>query len=434
MNTHIPHSVLQFGSPRRSAGRRYGAAIRSNRFTLTGALLFGWLLPLGLSGLSELWFGLSHAPKEIYLAGAISFLSVLATHVLLSKIGVIPLVDDKVVILPSAASVFLVVLAAMSFVYGRAAYVEVLLSFVLTVAWYLGVAMLRARFTLPRLAYLGGLPDDMHLLARRIEWVPILRPVLPHDLGGIVFDGSGALSPAYERLLNRAALRHIPIYETAHFREMLSGRVTLDINPAEVFGQLLPSQPYLRVKRLLDTIAAAVVLILIAPVMLLVALAIRLDSPGAAVFRQPRVGYRGKVFVCYKFRTMRTDLVGPAYTREHDPRITRLGMALRKWRIDELPQIFNILKGEMSWIGPRPEAVQLSRRYRRAVPFYAYRHLVRPGITGWAAVHQGNVALEDAAREKLEFDFYYIRNFSVWLDFLIVLMTIRTIVTGFGAR
>lgn len=434
MNTHIPHSVLQFGSPRRSQGRRYGAAIRSNRLTLSGALLFGWLLPLALIGLIEPAFGIAHPPKEVYLAGVITLLSVVVTHVLLSKIGVIPLVDDKIVVFPSAAAVFLVNLAWMSYAFGRAVYVQVLIAFALTVGWYLAIAMLRARFNLPRLAFVGGLPDDVHLLARRIEWVPILRPVLPHDVVGIVFDGRVKLPTAFERLLSRAALRHIPIYELAHFREMLSGKVALDINPAEVFGQLLPSQPYLRAKRALDTLAAVLALLLIAPVMVLVALAIRLDSPGAIIFRQPRVGYRGKVFTCYKFRSMRTDLTGPAYTREEDPRITRLGRALRKWRIDELPQIFNILKGEMSWIGPRPEAITLSRQYRRAVPFYAYRHLVRPGISGWAAVHQGNVALTDAAREKLEFDFYYIRNFSIWLDFLIGLMTIRTILTGFGAR
>lgn len=138
--------------------------------------------------------------------------------------------------------------------------------------------------------------------------------------------------------------------------------------------------------------------------------------------------------MCFKFRTMRSGMKGPEYTLEDDSRITPFGRLLRKWRIDELPQIFNILVGDMSWIGPRPESLSLARSYQKAIPFYAYRHLVRPGITGWAAVHQGNVALEEAARRKLEFDFYYIRHFSTWLDFLIALMTVRTIITGFGSK
>jgi lipopolysaccharide/colanic/teichoic acid biosynthesis glycosyltransferase len=131
---------------------------------------------------------------------------------------------------------------------------------------------------------------------------------------------------------------------------------------------------------------------------------------------------------------MRQDRAGPSFTLEDDPRITRLGRLLRKWRIDELPQIVNVLRGDMSWIGPRPEALDLARRYAASVPFYDYRHAVRPGITGWAAVHQGNVGDVDAARVKLEYDFYYIRHFSPSLDFLIVLKTLRTIVSGFGSR
>ncbi|TIP99650.1 MAG: sugar transferase, partial [Mesorhizobium sp.] len=117
-----------------------------------------------------------------------------------------------------------------------------------------------------------------------------------------------------------------------------------------------------------------------------------------------------------------------------DTRITRLGQFLRKSRIDELPQAINILRGEMSWIGPRPEALVLSKWYEAELPFYRYRHIVRPGITGWAQVNQGHVAAVDDVLEKLHYDFYYIKNFSPWLDVLIVFRTIRTMLTGFGAR
>ena len=117
-----------------------------------------------------------------------------------------------------------------------------------------------------------------------------------------------------------------------------------------------------------------------------------------------------------------------------DSRITRLGRFLRQYRIDELPQVINVLRGEMSWIGPRPEAVALSEWYESELPFYRYRHIVRPGITGWAAVHQGNVAEVDAATTKLKYDFYYVKYFSPWLDLMIAARTVKILITGFGAR
>jgi lipopolysaccharide/colanic/teichoic acid biosynthesis glycosyltransferase len=123
-----------------------------------------------------------------------------------------------------------------------------------------------------------------------------------------------------------------------------------------------------------------------------------------------------------------------AVTQDEDHRVTRIGKFLRRYRIDELPQIINILKGEMSWIGPRPEAVALSLWYEKELPFYRYRHIVRPGITGWAQVTQGHVANVDEVLWKLQYDFYYIKNFSFWVDVLIVARTIRTVLTGFGAR
>ncbi|HXG99935.1 MAG TPA: sugar transferase, partial [Sphingomicrobium sp.] len=130
----------------------------------------------------------------------------------------------------------------------------------------------------------------------------------------------------------------------------------------------------------------------------------------------------------------RDDERSAAMTGDGDDRITRLGAFLRRSRIDELPQIFNILKGEMSWIGPRPEAAVLSSWYTGEIPFYRYRHVVRPGISGWAQVNQGHVAHVDEVHEKLQFDFYYIKYFSPWLDTLILFRTIKTILTGFGSR
>ena len=166
---------------------------------------------------------------------------------------------------------------------------------------------------------------------------------------------------------------------------------------------------------------------------------IRLDSPGPILFRQKRIGYRGHTFTVFKLRTMLVnappdDARAAAMTRSNDDRITRIGAILRRYRIDELPQILNILRGEMSWIGPRPEAVPLSSWYEKELPFYRYRHIVRPGITGWAQVNQGHVAEVDDVLWKLRYDFYYVKNYSFWLDLMILARTVMTVLSGFGAR
>jgi lipopolysaccharide/colanic/teichoic acid biosynthesis glycosyltransferase len=170
----------------------------------------------------------------------------------------------------------------------------------------------------------------------------------------------------------------------------------------------------------------------------LVALAIRAEGPGPILFRQARIGYAGARITVYKFRTMRPvdieDERRAAMTGDGDDRITRVGAFLRRTRIDELPQIFNILKWQMSWIGPRPEAEVLSVWYTSELPFYRYRHVVKPGISGWAQVNQGHVAEVEEVNRKLQYDFYYIKYFSPWLDLLILFRTIKTMLTGFGSR
>jgi lipopolysaccharide/colanic/teichoic acid biosynthesis glycosyltransferase len=156
------------------------------------------------------------------------------------------------------------------------------------------------------------------------------------------------------------------------------------------------------------------------------------------LFRQTRIGHSGKKIVVYKFRTMHDRWVEDertaAITITDDDRVTRLGRILRKTRLDEVPQIFNILRGQMSWIGPRPEAEVLSHWYQSEIPFYPYRHVVKPGISGWAQVNQGHVADVEQVHRKLQYDFYYIKYFSPWLDLLILMRTLKTMLTGFGSR
>jgi lipopolysaccharide/colanic/teichoic acid biosynthesis glycosyltransferase len=434
VNAPIPDHVQQFGTDRRDGRVRFGALIRSNRFTVGVALLLAIVIP-------ELFHpafnpGLEWVNPLIRIEPSllISALCLLGAHVALRKIGILPLVDDKMLILP-------VFLTSYAFGYGMLlvslrtfSLYHLVTSLVIGVYWYIIVALLRARLSFPRLAIVSSLPNDSLLLTSRIEWAVLPRPRLPHNVLGIVFDKDGDRAPEWDRLFTRAVLRNIPVYEVSRLREMLSGRIRLQSRPEELFGDLRPANSYLRLKRLVDTAAAVAALVVVVPLLAVLCLWIRLDSQGSPIFRQTRVGYQGRQFTCYKLRTMHVDSSGPDYTALGDVRITRAGRFLRKWRLDELPQIFNILKGEMSWIGPRPEAVSLARRYEKMISHYAYRHAVRPGISGWAAVHQGNVGHPDEIVIKLEYDFYYLKNFSIWLDFLIVMMSVRTIVTGFGHR
>ena len=190
----------------------------------------------------------------------------------------------------------------------------------------------------------------------------------------------------------------------------------------------------LRLKRMLDGTFALVLLLLALPIAALVAIGIKLDSRGPVIFKQERTGLDGRVFRIYKFRSMRVDAekAGPQWTADADPRITRVGRFIRAARLDELPQLVNVLRGQMSFIGPRPERPVFNDVLERQIPYYDLRHLVRPGITGWAQVMYPYGASVDDSREKLQYDLYYIKNYSLMLDIAILLKTFRVVVLGKG--
>lgn len=253
---------------------------------------------------------------------------------------------------------------------------------------------------------------------------------------GIVADlHSEDLPDEWEQFLAKCTLAGIPVFHTQQLMESLTGRVKIDHLSENSLGSLQPPMLYSSLKRLVDFLCVFLLLPIFIPIMLVTAFLIARDSKGGVFYTQKRMGYRGKSFTMYKFRSMRTDMNGKGFTEGgEDPRITKVGSIIRKYRIDELPQILNVLKGEMSFIGPRPESLDLSVWYEKDVPFFSYRHVVRPGLSGWAQVNQGYAAEVDGMIVKLQYDFYYIKNFSLWLDILIVIKTIRTIFTGFGSR
>lgn len=195
-----------------------------------------------------------------------------------------------------------------------------------------------------------------------------------------------------------------------------------------------PADP--RVKRAFDIVAAICLLIFTAPVLLITAIAIGLDSRGPILYRQKRIGLNGAPFHIFKFRSMRRDAEpdGARWASAHDERITRVGRFIRRTRIDEIPQAINILRGEMSFVGPRPERPEFVSVLEKAIANYHERHTVKPGVTGWAQVRHCYTASVEGAREKLVFDMYYIRNYSLALDCRIVLMTFRVALLGVGSR
>lgn len=191
-----------------------------------------------------------------------------------------------------------------------------------------------------------------------------------------------------------------------------------------------------RLKRASDVLLSLLLLVPAAPVMLLTALLVRLESPGPVIYRQDRVGLHEKEFTVYKFRSMRQDAEknGAVWAAAQDARVTRVGKFIRKTRIDELPQLWNVLKGDMSFIGPRPERMAFVKELKKTIPYYSLRHTVKPGLTGWAQVCFPYGASEEDARRKLEYDLYYVKNISLLLDLNIILKTMGVVLFPKGAR
>ena len=230
------------------------------------------------------------------------------------------------------------------------------------------------------------------------------------------------------------------IMDLSSFYEQVWKQVAVNFLGPEWFvlenGFKLLQNPWqLRMKRLGDLVLSFILLILVWPILLLTAIAIKLDSAGDIFYRQIRTGHSGKPFQIIKFRSMRSDAEksGQAvWAEKNDQRITKIGKLLRLTRIDELPQIWNVFKGEMSFIGPRPERPEFNEQLEKVIPYYQMRHLVRPGITGWAQILYPYGASIDDSREKLQYDLFYIKNYSLILDLKIVLKTVQVILLGRG--
>jgi exopolysaccharide biosynthesis polyprenyl glycosylphosphotransferase len=247
---------------------------------------------------------------------------------------------------------------------------------------------------------------------------------LNHNLGPTLMQARFSGQPVQD-LSNfyEGTWRKVPIYYLEHDWFVMS----------EGFG-LIHNPIGLRVKRLADVLLSTLLLLITWPFMLLTALAVKLESPGPAIYCQVRTGKSGEDFVIYKFRSMRSDAEkdGAQWASAKDSRVTKVGRFIRLTRLDELPQLWNVFRGDMSFVGPRPERPEFNQDLEKKIPFYNLRHLVRPGITGWAQVLYPYGASVEDAKEKLQYDLFYIKNYSLFLDMMIVLKTISVVVLGRG--
>lgn len=418
---------------------RRGSWLARRRVQLLGAML--------LAGFGPLLWRFLFTPDAVWISSVNALYANLAaialTMWLRLSVEPYPGIRSSYVILPTAAAAHGLVLAFFFFTrlpYDRVTFAA---GFLIHVAWFYLVYFLVQRRTVLRIGVVPSGEWRRLLAIPQVEWVRLRTPDLVEGrrCDAIVADFVADLEPEWERFLADAALAGLVVYQVKPLAESLTGRVEVDHLSENSFGSLVPARGYFHLKTVIDFMVALLLLPLLLPVLVLASLAILIDDGRPVLFRQRRVGHSGTPFNVVKFRTMRIDTSGAqpdardaAMTDALDPRITRVGAFLRKSRIDELPQIWNILVGQMSWIGPRPEAEVLSHWYTGEVPFYRYRHVVKPGISGWAQTNQGHVAAVAEIHRKLQYDFYYIKYFSPALDILIVFKTLKTMLTGFGAR
>lgn len=306
---------------------------------------------------------------------------------------------------------------------------------ILTLVWMASVTHLRGRYLVRTYAVIPRSSIRTMPELATCRWLDF-DAVRSHGLrvDAIVADLSTDLGPGRLSALADAAIAGVPVLDRRYIVETLTGRTPLGGLTPNEFGSLLPSRQYLLVRRGIELLFTILALPLLLPLLLGVAIVVRFASRGPVFFMQTRIGRRGQPFRMVKFRTMFHGAGGPSFTTTVDPRITRVGHFLRRCRLDELPQLVNVLRGDMSWVGPRPEAESLERGYVREIEYFALRSIVRPGVTGWAQINQGYAHDHDEMRSKLEYDLYYLKHCSLWLDLMIVLRTFTVIFRGTGAR
>jgi len=401
--------------------------------------MLGWLLTVAVPYLlSWSWNALWHPDEGQRTALIVTSLAYGVAHGAVAKIRVLyPGGRAAGFIAPVVLIVYGVFALATFMFYLSVSRYLLLSSCMCALVWMYGLYLLTYRNLRLKLAVIPGGKYTKDLLA---QTVADIRPLKTLSLDGVRYDGVVAdfeyIDESTQKFLTYCALNRTAVYDAKDIYESLTGRVKIDRMSENKMGALLPSPFFETIKRCMDIGVVVLTLPVTLVIGAIVAVLIKLDSPGPVIYTQTRIGQGNRLFTLYKFRSMYfVDQSAPKrLTAKNDARVTRVGRIIRKLRIDELPQFFNVLKGEMSLIGPRPELPNFAAKYEEKTPFYSYRHIVKPGISGWAQVRHGHAASIEEAQIKLEHDFYYIKHCSLSLDVIILLMTIRTICNGFGAR
>lgn len=421
---------------KRSNTARYGWERAS--IQLGGGVIFGVLVPFAAAVL----INRELTDDSVFFTSlAASLIAVIVGAYLFRSLISFPGIREIFYVLPVFSSTF--GMAGIAFLMLRVQYSRPLLaaSYLACLLWYYAVVIMVQRRPSLHIAVVPfGAVEELTTIPG-IRWERLAAPILARSRAAtIVADFRVDMPEDWQRFLADAALSGVAVIHCKQLRESLTGRVEIEHLSENAHGTLAPPRAYQAAKHLTDFVVILLLFVPLLPVLGLIGALIRLDSPGPVFFRQTRIGQRGAPFVIWKFRTM-THMPEPAggdraaaITQSHDQRITRVGRYLRRTRLDELPQVINVLLGQMSLIGPRPEMEVLSQWYEREIPFYRYRHIARPGITGWAQVNQGHVAEISDVHDKLHYDFFYISNLSLWLDILVTVKTIKTVVTGFGHK
>lgn len=430
-------------SERKGAPKSWGTSILDAfsriRFQLFGGLVFAVGLP-AFARLRLEQYADAAVSYEHSLIGTVCAL--LLGYLVFRKMTVLPGARAIVNVVPAFLTSYAIIVAFFFMMRVDYSRYQFLMSFALTCVWFMLILYIAARFKRPTFCILPGTRTARLRNYDGIRWklVKSKRFIDRYPHLPIVADfQDGSLTAEWQRIIAEEAINGRRILSASQLAESLTGRVEIESLSANAFGHLSPDSLYSPTKRYVDVASAIILLAVLWPVMVSTAFIVRLESKGPAIFKQKRVGFGGKSFTVYKFRSMRVAeqrAMSVQYdkTQHGDERITRFGSVIRKTRIDELPQVINVLKGDMSWIGPRPETLRLSEWYESEIPFYRYRHIVRPGISGWAQVKQGHVTEVEDIRRKLEYDMYYVKHFSIWLDLLIAVKSVAVVFTGKGAK
>tara|TARA_Y100000588_G_C14266322_1_gene930061 strand:- start:1709 stop:2878 length:1170 start_codon:yes stop_codon:yes gene_type:complete len=363
--------------------------------------------------------------------------SYLATAFTLPLIARYQLVDRKYYILPVIFSVYLVALFLVLILRFDYSLSLIFIGAFFSFFWLFFTAFARAnqkRLTLHLIdnfsftEFVGHKNLDITILNE-----PYDQTVIKH---GLVVDLHENITPYQEKFIADCSLNNIPVFHAESIKEMVNGKVQVRHLSENSIGTLQPNPVYQIFKRIWESLIIILSMPITLTIMVVTAILIRLESAGPVFFTQERVGQSGRVFKIYKFRSMTVDKScdKDKFATDEQARITKVGKFIRKVRIDELPQFFNVLKGDMSLIGPRPEQESFVKLFEQEIPFYGYRHMVKPGITGWAQTVHGYADDTDSTKEKLAYDLYYIKHLSFWLDVNIVFKTLKTMLTGFGAK